>query len=166
MIARMRVCVCQGGPLTHRNTTLISYISLTPLYPQRLKVPPQLKSSSRQPRRLAHHPLFFFIFSGDTVQWEAQVCVRPTSFSTGPRLTWRLQEGERSVIVYLGFWEYMCCAKLLQLCPTLCDVMTASFLVHGIPQARILEWVATSFSRGSSPPRDWTHISYISCTGR
>ena len=160
------MCVCQGGPLTHRNTTLISYISLMPLYPQRLKVPPQLKSSSRQPRRLAHHPLFFFIFSGDTVQWEAQVCVRPTSFSTGPRLTWCSREGESSVTVYLGFWEHMCCAKLLQLCPTLCDVMTASFLVRGIPQARILEWVATSFSGGSSPPRDWTHISYISCTGR
>ena len=32
--------------------------------------------------------------------------------------------------------------------------------VHGISQARILEWVAISFSRGSSQPRDWTHISY------
>ena len=35
--------------------------------------------------------------------------------------------------------------------------------VHGISQARILEWTAISFSRGSSRPRDWTHIS---CTGR
>ena len=35
--------------------------------------------------------------------------------------------------------------------------------VHGISQARILEWTATSFSRGSSRPRDWTHIS---CTDR
>ena len=33
--------------------------------------------------------------------------------------------------------------------------------VHGIFQARILEWVAISFSRGSSLPRDWTHISCI-----
>ena len=32
--------------------------------------------------------------------------------------------------------------------------------VHGILQARILEWVAISFSRGSSGPRDWTRISY------
>ena len=31
--------------------------------------------------------------------------------------------------------------------------------LHGILQARILEWVAISFSRGSSSPRDWTHIS-------
>ena len=35
--------------------------------------------------------------------------------------------------------------------------------VHGISQARILEWVAISFSRGSSQPRDWTCIS---CIGR
>ena len=33
--------------------------------------------------------------------------------------------------------------------------------VHGILQARILEWVAISFSRGSSRPRDWTHVSCI-----
>ena len=32
--------------------------------------------------------------------------------------------------------------------------------VHGILQARMLEWVAISFSRGSSWPRDWTHASY------
>ena len=35
--------------------------------------------------------------------------------------------------------------------------------VHGIIQARILEWVAISSSRGSSRPRDWTHVSCISC---
>ena len=34
--------------------------------------------------------------------------------------------------------------------------------VHGIFQARILEQVVTAFSRGSSPPRDWIHIHYIS----
>ena len=38
--------------------------------------------------------------------------------------------------------------------------------VHGIPQARILEWVAMLSSRGSSWPRDGTCISYVSCTGR
>ena len=40
------------------------------------------------------------------------------------------------------------------------------FSVHGILQARILEWVAMPSSRGSSPPRDWTHVSYISRIGR
>ena len=38
--------------------------------------------------------------------------------------------------------------------------------VHGILQARILEWVAMPSSRGSSPPRDQTQVSYISCIGR
>ena len=40
------------------------------------------------------------------------------------------------------------------------------FSVHGILQARTLEWVAMSSSRGSFRPRDPTCISYISCTGR
>ena len=38
--------------------------------------------------------------------------------------------------------------------------------VHGIFCTRILEWVAISYSRGSSQPRDWTCVSCISCTGR
>ena len=50
-------------------------------------------------------------------------------------------------------------AKSLQLGPTLCDLMDCSLpgsSVHGILQARILEWVAVPSSRGSSPPRDQT----------
>ena len=38
--------------------------------------------------------------------------------------------------------------------------------VHGVLHARILEWIAISFSRGSSPPRDQTHVFYVWCTGR
>ena len=38
--------------------------------------------------------------------------------------------------------------------------------VHETSQARILKWVAISFSRGSSQPRDWTPVSYISCNDR
>ena len=48
-----------------------------------------------------------------------------------------------------------------QLCPTLCDPMDCSFSVHRILQARILWWAAISFSRGSSQPRDQTHVSCI-----
>ena len=60
-------------------------------------------------------------------------------------------------------------AKLLQLCPTLCDPMDHSLpgsSVYGMLQARILDWVAMLSSRGSSQPRDRTHASYVSCTGR
>ena len=51
-----------------------------------------------------------------------------------------------------------------QLSPTLCDTMDCRLpgsSVHEIFQARVLEWVATSFSRGSSRPRDQTLVSHI-----
>ena len=57
----------------------------------------------------------------------------------------------------------------VQSCPTLCDPMDCNppgFSVHGIFQARILEWVAISYSKGSSQPRDQTCISCISCISR
>ena len=53
-----------------------------------------------------------------------------------------------------------------QSCPTLCDPMDGSLAgssVHGILQARILEWVAIFFPRGSCWPRDQTQVS---CIGR
>ena len=57
----------------------------------------------------------------------------------------------------------------LQSCPTLCNPMDCSppgSSVHGILQARRLEWVAMLFSRGSSQPRNQTCISYVCCIGR
>ena len=60
-------------------------------------------------------------------------------------------------------------AKSLQSCPNLCDPMDCrplGFSVHGILQARILEWVAMPSSRGSSQPMDQTHTCYVSCIGR
>ena len=58
-------------------------------------------------------------------------------------------------LVYVHTWS----------CPSLCDPMDCSlsgFFVHGVFQARILEWVAISSSMGSSQPGDGTHGSYIS----
>ena len=49
--------------------------------------------------------------------------------------------------------------KVTQLCPTLCDPM--DYTVYGILQARIREWVAFPFSRGSSHTRDWPRVSGI-----
>ena len=49
--------------------------------------------------------------------------------------------------------------KVAQSCLTLCNPMDC--IVHGILQARILEWVAFSFSRGSPQPRDRTQVSRI-----
>ena len=58
-----------------------------------------------------------------------------------------------------------CCCLVTKSCLTLCDPIDCSppgSTVHGIFQARILQWVAISFSRGSSRPRDPT---YMSCIG-
>ena len=57
----------------------------------------------------------------------------------------------------------VCVHVLTQLYPTLCDPMKCGqpgSSVHGISQARILEWVAVSYSRGTFQPRDQTRISY------
>ena len=59
--------------------------------------------------------------------------------------------------------------SVVQLYPAPCDPMDCSSpgsSVHGIFQARILEWVAIPFSRRSSWPRDQTQVSGISCLGR
>ena len=55
-------------------------------------------------------------------------------------------------------------SEVAQLCLTLCDPMDCSppgISIHGIFQARLLEWVAISFSRGSSQPRDQTQVSRV-----
>ena len=58
------------------------------------------------------------------------------------------------------------CVVCTQSCPTLCDPMDYSppgSSVHGNFQARILEWAAILYSRGSSRPRHQIHISCVSC---
>ena len=78
------------------------------------------------------------------------------------------------VVTYMLFpsWnDHVCRAESLQACITLCNPMDYSSPAcsdHEISQARILEWVAISFSRGSwsSLLRDGTRVSYISWIGR
>ena len=72
-------------------------------------------------------------------------------------------KGMTSVSPDLCIFPYMFVSKL---CPTLCNPMKCSppgFSVHGISQARILEWVVIFFSRRSFWPRDQIHMS---CIGR
>ena len=55
-------------------------------------------------------------------------------------------------------------SEVAQSCPTLCDPMDRSLSgssIHGIFQARVLEWIAISFFRGSSRPRNRTRVSHI-----
>ena len=59
----------------------------------------------------------------------------------------------------------VCALRSVQLCDPI-NRRPSGSSVHGILQARILEWVALSYSRGSSRPRDGMRVSRVSCTGR
>ena len=70
-----------------------------------------------------------------------------------------------NIIVCLTL-EHNVCAQSLQSCQTLGDTMDCNppgSSVHGILQAKILEWVVMPSSRGSSRPRDWTQVSFVFC---
>ena len=70
---------------------------------------------------------------------------------------------------YTSWLKWILCAQLLQSHMTLCNPMdcrSPGSSVHGILQARILEWVAMPSSRRSSLPRDRTRVSSISCLSR
>ena len=76
----------------------------------------------------------------------------------------RIEHAISSVQVTLSFAESESESEVAQSCWTLCDPMDCSppgASVHGILQARILDWVAISFCRGSSRPRDQTQVSGI-----
>ena len=72
--------------------------------------------------------------------------------------------GNNIIPIFLCLLESEKWSVVTQLCPTLCDPMHCSLpgsSIHGIFQARILEWVAISFSKGSCRPRDQTCASRI-----
>ena len=65
------------------------------------------------------------------------------------------------------YTHMLCCSQLLLSCLALCDPLDCSSpgsSVHGILQGRILKGVALPSCKGSSLPRDHTHISCLSCT--
>ena len=102
-----------------------------------------------------------------------------TVFSSIWRSAWGLAEFPQNVCIQIGpqqmlvGWRnekiafaalFCCCCLVAKFCPTLCnptDYTPRGSSVHGISQARRLEWVVISFSRGSSWPRTWTKVSCI-----
>ena len=56
------------------------------------------------------------------------------------------------------FWKNHLELELIS-CPALCN--PTDYIIHGILQARILEWIVFPFSRGSSQPKDRTQVSHI-----
>ena len=80
-------------------------------------------------------------------------------------------EDDQVIFHGIMFWIWLihisCVCPVSQLCPTFCDPIDCSSLgssVHGTLQERILEWVAISFYRRTSQPRNQTQVSCI--TGR
>ena len=83
---------------------------------------------------------------------------------TGSQRVGHAEVSEHTCMHYIACFRYESESEVAQSCPTLCDPMDCSLLgssIHGIFQARILEWVAISFSNGSSRPRDQTQVSFI-----
>ena len=65
----------------------------------------------------------------------------------------------KGILVYLACKKVTVLVAVVQSCPTLCDPMDCrppDSSANGILQARIMEWVAIPFSKGSSWPKDWT----------
>ena len=110
---------------------------------------------------VASLPLILFSFLEKKSKQKQRRALRTPPFTTSKSnilrlLTWRWKVKVRKLFV-------------AQSCPTLCSPMNYSprgSSVHGISQARILEWVAISFSRGSSQPRDQTCISHTAGSSR
>ena len=78
---------------------------------------------------------------------------------SSPQQTWKTNEGGKSNL-------HVCVRSVTQSYLSLCnptDCSPSGSPVHGICQARTLEWVAIFYSKGSSQPRDQTHVSCVSC---
>ena len=71
-----------------------------------------------------------------------------------------LNTWQHMLLLHLWWWSWFSCSAVSNSCdPVDCSLSGSS--VHGILQARILEWIAISFSRGSSGTRNWTQVSWI-----
>ena len=98
------------------------------------------------------HSLFYFPFLEKKMAAPSSILAWKIPWTEEPgrpqSITFQLESESVSCSVCLSFWD-----------PTDCSLPGSS--VCGILQARILEWVAIPFSRGSSQPRDWTWVSCI-----
>ena len=95
----------------------------------------------------------------------SRVSFGPRDRTTSPASPYRQTDylalshlGSPNILLLLSSSQYGE-VQVTQSCLTLCDLM--DYTVHGILQARILEWVAFPFSRGSSQPRDQTQVSFL-----
>ena len=90
----------------------------------------------------------------------------PMLFQNSSYLSCHVLHVATTLLTYLLAVTVSVCRTVLvaQSCLTLCDPTNCSlpgFSVHGILQAKILEWIAIPFSRGTSQPRDRTLVSWL-----
>ena len=120
-----------------------------------------LLSRSFRMRWLMPHPWASLIKhkSSDQAQgvcrWHALSC-RQKMQEFSLLVDWSFRQRILAHLLFEVKWSEV---KATQSCPILCHPM--DYTVYGILQARILEWVAFPFSRGSSQPRDQTQVSHI-----
>ena len=88
---------------------------------------------------------------------KVRACLKSVCFKTTSLTLWHASSSPQAYVRHSS-------VLATQSYPTLCNIMDCNppgSSVHGILQARILEWVAISSSRGSSRSRDWTRVSCI-----
>ena len=85
-------------------------------------------------------------------------------WNTGQSCCFALLYSASQILHFSQIEKCVSCSVVSRSLPSM-DCGPPGYSVHGLPQARILKWVAISFSRGSSQPRDGTHI-YVPCIGR
>ena len=128
------------------------------------------KYSLQKSRVMEIHPLNSLFYKLISMVYEMR---KTTSCECGYKYyfkVWSLvnvcfKHTEREELALYGLYVF----SVTKSCSTLCNPMDCSLpgsFVHGILQARILQWVCHLFSRGSSQPREWTHVSCISFLGR
>ena len=93
-----------------------------------------------------------WVFSSSRVRKHQYFGAQLSLWSNSRVRTWLLEK---------PWWWWFSWLSHVQLYRNPMDCSLLGSSVHGILQARILEWVAISFSRGSSQPRNWTLLSCL-----
>ena len=91
--------------------------------------------------------------------WEIPWAEEPGGYSPWGRKESDMTEPRSLSLIFIMIMVVVYSLRCISCNPLDCGLPGSS--VHGISQARILEWVAISFSRGSSQPTDQTHISCV-----
>ena len=112
------------------------------------------------------HFTFTTMLSTGLWKYEIQASYKMTEAMNNQDYEWNKEYTNIKRILHRfdNIYEIDQLSEVAQSCPTLCDPVDCNLpgsSIHGILQARTLEWIAISFSRGSSWPRDWTQVSRL-----